>query len=225
VSGNFKDGVDAAVASGPHGRSGFWFFRGDQACKTDPDGNELATPVGSLTKNGDYWPAFKTTVFENGPIDAALWSGSGFWFFQAGKCIKTDNSGTEVRVPVSDITDDGNWPALKGTLFANGVDAAVESGDGGESGFWFFKGDQALKTDPTGNKREWGPAEITATECWPALTDTPFANGPIQAALWSGSGFWFFKGDQCVKTDPKGNTLLTKVTDIIAQGNWPALNT
>ncbi|MFE0381163.1 hypothetical protein ACFW1M_37650 [Streptomyces inhibens] len=224
MSGNFKDGVDAAVASGPHGDSGFWFFRGDKACKTNPGGDGLSYPVDSITANDNYWPALRGTTFEHGPIDAAVWSGSGFWFFQDDKCVKTDNGGTEIKVPVSDIDADGNWPGLKGTIFATGVDAAVESGDGGRSGFWFFRGDQALKTDPDGN-RAVGPAEITAVECWPALDDSRFANGPINAAVWSGSGFWFFQGNQCIKTDPSGNHRLVQVTDIIASGNWPALDT
>ncbi|MFJ6661250.1 hypothetical protein ACIQNG_33625 [Streptomyces sp. NPDC091377] len=62
--------------------------------------------------------------------------------------------------------------------FRDGVSAAVASGPHGESGFWFFKGDQAVKADARGEKREYGPANITATEAWPALaafgrTSTP----------------------------------------------------
>ncbi|MFD7415093.1 hypothetical protein ACFV9B_26230, partial [Kitasatospora purpeofusca] len=184
MSSGFRDGVDAAVASGPHGKSGFWFFKGNQAIKTDPDGKTREFGEADITAP-EAWPALSAFGRD---IDAAVFSGSGFWFFKNSQCIKTDTSGETVLVPASAIIAEGNWPALAGTGFESGVDAAVESGDGGKSGFWFFKGNQAIKTDPNGEKREFGPADITAPEAWPALS--AFGRD-IDAAVFSGSGFWF----------------------------------
>ncbi|MFI6849691.1 hypothetical protein OG535_40585 [Kitasatospora sp. NBC_00085] len=217
MSNGFRDGVSAAVASGSHGESGFWFFKGNQALKTDPDGNKVEYGPADITAS-EAWPALAPFGRD---IDAAVFSGTGFWFFKGNQCTKTSPDGRRAEVPDSPITAEGNWPALAGTEFENGVDAAVESGDGGKSGFWFFKGNQALKTDPDGNKVEYGPADITAPEAWPALA--PFGRD-IDAAVFSGTGFWFFKGNQCTKTTPDGNHVLVPASAIVAEGNWPALD-
>ncbi|MFI6505352.1 hypothetical protein [Nonomuraea typhae] len=66
---------------------------------------------------------------------------------------------------------------------------------------------------------------MTASANWPALKGTIFESGPIEAAVYSGSGFWFFQGTQCAKTNTEGTGLLVNVTDITAGGNWPALDT
>jgi hypothetical protein len=226
MSGNFKDRVDAAVASGDHGESGFWFFQENLAVKTDASGGSRAVGPDTLTKDARFWPALEGTIFENGPIDAVVHTDSGYWFFQGSQCVKTRTDGAAPPlVPVSDITAAGNWPALNETIFANGVDGAVGSGDHGKNGFWFFRENQAVKTDVTGATRSIGPADITAQECWPALEDTEFADGPIQAGVYSASGFWFFKGSKCVKVNHEGTgTPLVSPSPIIAAGNWPALD-
>ncbi|MCC3767842.1 hypothetical protein [Streptomyces sp. UNOC14_S4] len=221
MSGNFADGVDAATESGDHGKFGFWFFKGDQALKTDSDGERIEYGPGDITA-ADNWPALRGTRFANGPVEAAVFSGSGFWFFQGSYCVKTDPKGNDILVAPSPITAPGNWPALAGTPFQDGVDAVVASGDHGKFGFWFLKGGQALKTDPKGERVEHGPSAITAAENWPALTGTRFASG-IDASVFSGSGFWFFQGGHCVKTDPKGNEIIVPDSLITAAGNWPAI--
>jgi hypothetical protein len=105
--------------------------------------------------------------------------------------------------------------------FADGIDAGTGSGSGGEWGFWFFRSDRTVKTDPAGDNVTVGPCSVTAPEAWPALRSTACENG-ADAALFSSSGFWFFKGNQTVKTNIEGTSILTQgaITD---PGNWPAL--
>ncbi|MGH3771715.1 MAG: hypothetical protein ACRDRW_10015 [Pseudonocardiaceae bacterium] len=212
----FEDGVDAAVGSGSAGKYGFWFFRGDRAVKTDKDGNTIAKHVADITVE---WPAFKDSIFAAG-VDAALYSGSGFWFFKGNQTGRTDLDGLHFAKGPGNITDPGNWPALSGTIFADGVDAAVESGDSGKWGFWFFKGNQAVKTDKDGNTIEKHVADITVE--WPAFKDSIFASG-VDEALYSGSGFWFFKGNQTGRTDLDGLHFTRGPGNITDPGNWPAL--
>ncbi|MFE3196814.1 hypothetical protein [Embleya sp. NPDC059237] len=78
-----------------------------------------------------------------------------------------------------------------------------------------------MKTDPGGKNRELGPVDITATEAWPAFA--AFGRD-IDAAVFSGSGFWFFKNGQCIKTDTSGRNVLVPASAIIAEGNWPVLD-
>ncbi|MBD0672750.1 hypothetical protein [Streptomyces sp. CBMA156] len=155
----FEDGVDAATAAG----GGFWFFKGGRALKTDSSGDTLKYEVAPVTTKG-YWPALRGTGFEDG-VDAVLEAGGGFWFFKGGKALKTDSSGDTLKFNPDSITAQGYWPALRGTGFEDGVDAATAAG----GGFWFFKGGRALKTDSSGDTLKYDVAPVTTQGYWPAL--------------------------------------------------------
>ncbi|MEU5053761.1 hypothetical protein [Streptomyces sp. NPDC021096] len=219
--GNFRDGLDAAVGSEGGGQWGFWFFKGNQSLRTDKHGATVDRPKALLTAPKN-WPALKDTIFADGPIDASVYSGgNNYWLFRGNQALRTD--GYTINKEMKDITADSHWPALKGTVFADGVDAAVESGSGGKDGFWFFKGDKTARTDKHGAVLDEGVGDITGPDLWPVLKDTIFAKGPIEAALYSGGGwYWLFKGNQTVKTN--GNEIRGRISDIAAKPNWPALS-
>lgn len=216
----FADGIDACTGSGSGGEYGFWFYKRDQAVKTDKDGERAVMGPSDITAR-EAWPALNGTPFAN-QIDDAVFSSSGFWFFKGNHAIKTDSSGNHVVKATSDVTSPGYWQGLAGTEFAQGIDAATESGPGGEYGFWFFRGAKAIKLDKHGESVEIGPTRITSDEAWPALAGTPLESG-VDAALSSSSGFWFFKGNQAIKTDKSGRDIVRHGL-ISAAGNWPGLN-
>ncbi|MEV0030156.1 hypothetical protein [Nocardia sp. NPDC050793] len=155
--------------------------------------------------------------FEYG-VDAVAQSGyDGHWWLFRGKwTVKYGNSGVE-KGPML-ITAEEAWPGLKDTIFENGIDAAVQSGNGGH--WWFFKGDQTVKHGMNGI--EEGPMPLTAAPAWPGLAGTIFEVG-VDAATESGSDghWWFFKRDQTVKHGmnglEKGPMLIT------AAEAWPGL--
>ncbi|MGW6289860.1 hypothetical protein, partial [Streptomyces sp. NPDC055107] len=154
--------------------------------------------------------------FENG-IDAAIkgGKGTGWWFFKGSRTVKVEGGGIE-KGP-EDITSDNAWPMLRDTVFAEGIDAATKGGNG--TGWWFFKGDAAVKVEGDVTK---GPMEITAADAWPMLKGTVFAEG-IDAAVKGGNdtGWWFFKGDMAVKVE--GKRITDGPMEITAADAWPML--
>ncbi|MFJ6805689.1 hypothetical protein ACIQRK_06530 [Streptomyces anulatus] len=154
--------------------------------------------------------------FEDG-LDAATQGGhgEGWWFFKNEWAVKV--TGNDHGDPIR-LASEGGWPALKGTVFENGVDAAAAAGH--EEGWWFFKDHWAIKVDD-GPVPLWGPGEITAEGAWPILKKSIFENG-FDAVVRTGheEGWWFFKGNQTAKV-VDGSPVVN--VDITADHAWPML--
>ncbi|WP_411120336.1 hypothetical protein [Streptomyces sp. 058-1L] len=211
MSSRFSEGVDAVASGG----SGLWFFRQGRALETNGSGDKRLHEPDSLTSEG-YWPALRGTGFENGIDAVTAGDSSGFWFFKDGKTLKTDKWGsTREKGPVDIAVE---WPALEGTGFETGVDAVTVGGNG----LWFFKGDRALETNGSGDKRLHEPDSLTSEGYWPALRGTGFENGIDAVTAGDSGGFWFFKDGKTLKTDKWGSTREKGPVDIAVE--WPALD-
>ncbi|MBB5939532.1 hypothetical protein [Streptomyces zagrosensis] len=207
----FENGVDACAQGA--GALGWWFFKGNQIVKSN--GTEILSGPCRITDEPG-WTGLKGTDFENGIDACAEGEGSTWWFFKGNQIVKTN--GTEILKGPCKITDDEGWPALKGTIFESGIDAAVIGA--GSLGWWFFKGNRAVKT--AGSSIEKGPCLITSTEAWPSLKGTAFEYGVEACALGAGQlGWWFFRGELTVKSN--GDEIQNGPSHISATEAWPSL--
>ncbi|MYS82100.1 hypothetical protein [Embleya scabrispora] len=93
--------------------------------------------------------------------------------------------------------------------------------------FWFFKGDECVSIDGSSDKVDKGPMEIIAAGAFPALKSpgcAQFADTPdAVVAPTGGGGFWFFKGDQCVKVNGAGDEIVYGPFGITAPDAFPHL--
>ncbi|MFF0228631.1 hypothetical protein [Streptomyces sp. NPDC004629] len=159
----FAKHIDAVATS----RDGWWFFSGRHAVKTNWAGDQKMKGPELITAP-DAYPAVEGTRLSQDV--SALEGGAGdWWIFK--------NMDTQVQAVCVDdtnklwgpnpITDSKAWPALKGTIFENSIDGASRSGDG--SGWWFFSGYHAVRTNREGTSITKGPMDITAVEAFPDL--------------------------------------------------------
>jgi len=125
-------------------------------------------------------------------IDAALYSGSKCYFFKGNQYIRVTRGVTGAGsvdpgypAPIS------NWGW--GAFGANGIDAALNSG----SKCYFFKGNQYIRV----TRGETGAG--TVDPGYPAPISNwnwgEFGAHGIDAALYSGSKCYFFKGNQYIR--------------------------
>ena len=145
-------------------------------------------------------PAGQIDIFYRGdqPIDAALYSGTKCYFFHGNQYIRVTRGDTGPG------TVDPGYPAPIsnwgwGSFGANGIDAALYSG----SKCYFFKGNQYIRV----TRGNTGPG--TVDPGYPAPISNwgwgSFGANGIDAALYSGSKCYFFKGNQYIRVT-RGNT-------------------
>ncbi|MFJ7147543.1 hypothetical protein ACIQVT_04965 [Streptomyces sp. NPDC100445] len=112
------------------------------------------------------------------------------------------------------------WPALKGTTFASGIDAACGVPDSGTD-LYLFKGNQYLRYRVTEEKITSGPKSLA--EGWSGLKGTAFTSG-IDAACGvpdNSTDLYLFKGDQYLRYHV-GNEEITSGPQSLADG-WSGL--
>lgn len=91
-------------------------------------------------------------------VDAGVFHGNAAWFFKGNQAIKIDAENETTLKGPADITAEECWPVLKNTIFAADLDVVLfDNSD--NSGFWFIKGNQAIKTDEDGTKILIGPCD------------------------------------------------------------------
>ncbi len=180
--------IDAALFSGAK----CYFFKGNRYIRvtrgeTGPGTVDSGYPA-PISNWG--WPA----GFGSTGIDAALYSGSKCYFFKGNRYIRVTRGDTGpgtvdsgYPAPISNW----GWPAGFGST---GIDAALYSG----SKCYFFKGNRYIRvtrgdTGP-GTVDSGYPAPISNWG-WPA----GFGSTGIDAALYSGSKCYFFKGDRYIR--------------------------
>jgi hypothetical protein len=167
-----ENGIDAALYSG----SKCYFFSGNQYIRVTRAviGPGTMDPGYPAPISGWGWGSFG----ENG-IDAALYSGSGCYFFSGNRYIRVTRGETGAGTidpgypaPISDW----GW----GSFGANGIDAALYSG----SKCYFFSGNQYVRVSRSNN----GPGLLDPG--FPASISNwkwgSFGAGGIKGALYSG---------------------------------------
>jgi hypothetical protein len=141
--------------------------------------------------------------------------GTKVYFFNQNDYLRYDRGDDRADegypLPIAD-----NWPGLAETGFANGLNAAVNWGNGK---LFFFKGDQYLRYDIAADKVDNGyPLPITGN--WPGFAEAGFTDN-ISAVVNLGNGkAFFFRGDQYLRYDIAADKVDNGYPLPIA-GSWP----
>jgi hypothetical protein len=89
--------------------------------------------------------------------------------------------------------------------------------------YWLFKGDECVRTNPQGTEKR-GPYKITDDDAWPGLAGTEFesgVNGVLNTTVEDHQGYWFFRGNRCMKLAMDGKTVDQGAGTITR--SWPVL--
>ena len=167
-----------------------FFFAGDEYLRFDTVTRTVDPKY--PRKISGFWPGLFTQDIEA----AVSWhSGKVYLFSGSEYCrydILLDAVDAGYPKPIA-----GNWPGLTGTGFENGIDAAVNWGDGKA---YFFKGNRYIRltadvTSPSDKRMDAGyPKPITGN--WPGVAGTGFENGIDAAINWGNGQVFWFKDDQ-----------------------------
>ena len=205
------------LADALHSGSKCYFFDGNQYIRvtrgdTGPGTVDAGYPA-NISQWG--WPG----GFGSGGIDAALYSGSKCYFFRGNQYIRVTRGDTgpgtvDAGYPAN-ISQWG-WP---GGFGSGGIDAALYSG----SKCYFFRGNQYIRV----TRGDTGPGTVDAGYPanisqwgWPG----GFGSSGIDAALYSGSKCYFFKGNQYIRVtrgDTGPGTVDAGYPANITQWGWP----
>ncbi|MFH9568928.1 hemopexin repeat-containing protein, partial [Streptomyces sp. NPDC017454] len=147
--------------------TGVYFFRADQYLRYDR-GDDLAGSPLSVIGN---WPGLAEVGFSR--PDAAVNLEVGKLYFFRGENYARYDIATDRTDPGYPLAISGNWPGLSEAGFTNGVDAAVNWGNGK---IFFFKGSKYLRYDIATDRTDPGyPLAISGN--WPGLSEAGFTNG------------------------------------------------
>lgn len=142
-----------------------------------------AVDAGYPLSTGDQWPGMRRTGFDTG-LDSALDLGGGsVYFLKASKYVRYDIVAD--TVPEGYLRDIGdNWPGLRAAGFADGLDTAVNWGNGK---IFFFKGSRYVRYDMTDDRVDDGyPLDIGTH--WPGMSAAGFGSGVTAATPLIGVG-------------------------------------
>ncbi|MFI1303021.1 hemopexin repeat-containing protein [Streptomyces sioyaensis] len=176
----FENGIDAAVQS-PANTEEVYLFKGDQYALVNyapgTTGDKIINGPKAITEG---WPSLKGTVFEKG-VDAALRSSrkDEVYLFKGDQyaLVKSAPGTTDDKIINGPKAITEGWPSLKGTVFENGIDAAVQSPANTEEVYLFTEDQYVLVNyapGTTDDKIINGPKLIA--EGWPSLKGTVFAS-------------------------------------------------
>ncbi|MWA16126.1 hypothetical protein [Streptomyces sp. BA2] len=166
------------------------------------------------------WPGLRGTSFTSnlGAACPVPGSSTDIYLFRDSQYVRYTVRNETIDFGPADIA--ANWPGLRGTSFTSGIGAACKV-PGSNSDIYLFRGSQYIRYNVSKEKREHGPASISAN--WPGLQGTSFTSD-IEAAVNrpnSSTDVYLFKGSQHVRYDLNRERIVFGPASIPA--NWPAL--
>ncbi|WP_052914277.1 hemopexin repeat-containing protein [Protofrankia coriariae] len=187
--------------------------RGGRYLRYDVDGD--AADAGYPKALTDGWSGLSGTGFETG-IDAALDLGTGkVYLFRGPNYLRIDQQRNQVDEEPRPIA--GAWAGLAEAGFADGVDAAINWGNGKA---YFFRGDSYVQYDIGADRVDDGYPQPIAQD-WPGFADAGFADGVDAAINWGNGKAYFFRGDSYLRYSIGVGTDEGYPRPIA--GNWPGL--
>ncbi|MFI6219954.1 hypothetical protein ACIBEH_05300 [Nocardia salmonicida] len=166
-----------------------------------------------------HWKGLAGTTFENGDFDAAVTvpdSENDIYIFSADKYVRY-HVWDEKLVAHTAIAE--GWPALAGTTFAAGLDAAANV-PGSGSDVYLFQGADYMRYDA---KAEKIIRHKSLAAGWPGLAGTPFATGGFDAAVavpGSPDDVYLFKGSQYMRYNTTADEIVQHKSLV---AGWPGL--
>lgn len=172
--GGLPDDLDAAFNRGK-GRT--YFFKGNQYYRYTVVRD--AVDPGYPKSIAAEWPGMSDAGFDSA-IDAAVnWADGKVYFFKGGQYVRYDLAADKVD-PGYPRPIAGNWKGVAGTGFENGIDAAINYGNGKA---YFFKGDQYLRLDVAAKEVDLG-YPLSIGTWWPGMAAAGFGSGIGAALEW-----------------------------------------
>ncbi|MBS1697367.1 MAG: hypothetical protein JST25_03075 [Actinobacteria bacterium] len=190
----FDGGVDAAVDLGT---GKLYFFLGAAYARIDNASNTVEAAGMPIAGN---WPGMAENGFGDA-LDAAVNNGDGsVCFFRGDQCLLYDIGADSVSTGPAPIAE--RWPGLVGTGFDEGLDTAVDWGDGT---VYFFRGDSYLAYDRSSGQTggvlsvasDWDRfgalGFVPPSASWVRLTATTPAVGPTsEGKAGVGDCIWYY---------------------------------
>jgi len=191
-----------------------YFFRDNQYLSYDR-GSDRVDDGYPRTIAGN-WPGLAEAGFAQ--VDAAAnWSNGKIFFFRGNQYVRYDIKGDKADsgypLPIA-----GNWPGVAEAGFGNGVDAAVNWGNGKA---YFFHGNQYLRYDIKTDRVDSGYPRPIAGQ-WSGLDTAGFTDRIDAVAMWGNGKAFFFHGDQYLRYDIAADKTDDGYPLPIA-GNWPGV--
>jgi hypothetical protein len=171
-----------------------YFFKGPKYLRYDR-GDDVTDKRYPLDI-GDNWPGFRSAGFDTG-IDAALnLEGGKVYLFRGPRYLRYDTTSGQADagfpLPIA-----GQWPGFAEAGFADGVDAAVNWGNGKA---YVFRGSRYLRYDIALDKVDDGfPLPIALH--WPGFAAAGFGDGIDAAVNWGDGKVFFFRRDRYLRYD------------------------
>ncbi|MFC5895254.1 ribosome-inactivating family protein [Streptomyces ramulosus] len=153
---HFSDRIDAALTV-PGESAQAWFFHDDLYLRYNITDDTVINGPSTLH---DGWPGLRGTGFEDAGITAAVLRPGHpdeAWFFAGSQYLRYKISDDTLLQPPKSIAE--GWPPLKGTAFANGIDAACTRPGGDD--IWFFTGSIYCRYNPETDEITVGPKQIS----------------------------------------------------------------
>ena len=141
-------------------------FKDDAFVRVDQTTNRVD---GEVQPIADVWTGLADAGF-TGSFDASVnWGNGKAYFFRGDQYIRYDLASAQADegypLPIAD-----NWPGLGDAGFADGLDAAVNWGNGS---VYFFRGDQYLRYDVGTDAADAG-YPLPVAEAWPGFDEAGF---------------------------------------------------
>lgn len=168
--GGLPGSIDAAFY---RGRGRAYFFSGSQYYRYAVLRNAVDT--GYPKPIAGNWPGMTEAGFDSGIGAAVNWGNGKVYFFKGNQYLRYDLPSDKVDAdypkPIA-----GNWPGVAGTGFENGLDAAINYGNGK---VYFFRDTQYLRLDLVSKAVDAGyPKPIAGN--WPGV----YTSGISAALEW-----------------------------------------
>jgi hypothetical protein len=192
-----------------------YFFNADLYVRYDVDADRA--DEGYPLPIAEQWPGLADAGFA-AAVDAAVgWGNGKAYLFRRDQYLRYDVATARVDdgfpLPIA-----GLWPGFEEAGFAQGIDDAVNWGNGKA---YFFRGERYLRYDIAADAIDPGlPLPIAGN--WPGLAEAGFGSGIDAVENWGTGKAYFFRGDAYLRYDMAADGVDPGYPLAVA-GNWPGL--
>jgi hypothetical protein len=179
-----------------------WFQHDGSSVRYDIDADAVSGGPWALSALWSGLPA----EFQGGTDAAVNWGNGKAYLFRGDAYVRVDIATRTCETAAKTIA--GNWPGMAEAGFGDGLQAAVNYGNGSA---YFFKGDQFCTYDIAGDRVTGAVGTIAS---WKLAADGSF-DGDLDAVINYGNGrLYFFKAGAYVRFDLATATVSGEIRSI-----------